>query len=296
MDYGHFKVSRKVFLPPHEGGDPFWNEPRVFSRWEAWMFLFGQAARYTETEWTLKSGKVIQLARGETPPLSVRYLMRVWGWGSKKRVSAFLERVQQKRRIRVQQRTADGDTYLVVNYEFYQDKGYGSGYSIGYSNGDGEGDKKEESIQKVVIPSDSYESSGIVERDRSTDGEAGSNGGAPKGTKRKPSGRWMWDLWLEEFGGDFGNLQYTDKRREKFGMLFREHLEKLPPEERRDAFREMLQNIRNHEWWHDKPQMWLPERCLLNAERREEVATGYRSRSRPGAPALDIHLPEEFFE
>lgn len=116
--HGHVKISRKAFLPLAAGGDPFWNKKRVFSEWEAWQYLIKEAAFAPHTR-ALRHG-VVQLQRGETPPLSIRFLMRAWGWGSKKRVESFLDLLEKMERIRVQQRTPDGDTYSIVNIAFYQ--------------------------------------------------------------------------------------------------------------------------------------------------------------------------------
>ena len=115
-EYGHVKISRKAY-----DSDPFWLEKREFSRWEAWEWLI-QAAAWKEHERALKQSMgVVRIARGETPPLSVRYLGEAWGWG-KNKVSRFLELLGagQMCRIRDSQRTSDGDTYIIVNYDTYQ--------------------------------------------------------------------------------------------------------------------------------------------------------------------------------
>jgi hypothetical protein len=125
-------------LPPHEGGDPWWNERRVFSRWEAWFYLFANAS-FAGHEWVLTNGGIIKLQRGETRPLSIRYLTRAWGWKSKRRVSAFINWNLSRCRLRVRQRTSDGDTYFVVKYEQYQTSGDSGGDSIEYGEGDSGG-------------------------------------------------------------------------------------------------------------------------------------------------------------
>ena len=121
--YGHVKISRKAYET-----DPFWNEPREFSRWEAWEYMI-QAAGFKPTQWTA-GGPVVRLARGETPPLSLSYLCRAWRWSTKK-VRVFIDLLISEERIRKGQDTPQGHTYLLVNYDTYQ----GSGAQRGHSEG-----------------------------------------------------------------------------------------------------------------------------------------------------------------
>lgn len=115
---GHVKISRKAFLPLAEGGDLFWNQPRKFSMWEAWQDLI-QLAAYRAHPWALRGNRVIEIARGETHPLAVRFLARRWRWG-KNAVLAYLDLLKKRDKIRDGQRTADGDTYVIVKYDTYQ--------------------------------------------------------------------------------------------------------------------------------------------------------------------------------
>jgi hypothetical protein len=120
--HGHIKMSRKAYRAIEKGGDLLWNEPRVFSRWEAWEYLIARAAFAPHTR-KLRKGGVVKLERGETPPLAVRYLAQRWGW-SRSKVHKFLALLgTDLARIRGQQKTPDGDTYLVINYALYQDRG-----------------------------------------------------------------------------------------------------------------------------------------------------------------------------
>jgi hypothetical protein len=133
-EHGSFLVSRKAFLPVEKGGDVLWNKPREFSEWEAWEYLFARAA-YSPHPWSLRKGGVVQLRRGETPPLAVRYLAERWGWG-RNRVHRFLSMLEHDLdRISGQQRTADGDTYLIVKYETYQRVGDSGGTQAGTAAG-----------------------------------------------------------------------------------------------------------------------------------------------------------------
>jgi hypothetical protein len=121
--YGHVKISRKAY-----DADPFWNEPREFSRWEAWEYMI-QAASFKPTRWSDGQG-IVELQRGETPPRSLRYLAREWRWSVKK-VRVFLELLQEVGRIRAQQSTAQGHTYRLVNYRHYQGQGHSEGTAKG---------------------------------------------------------------------------------------------------------------------------------------------------------------------
>ena len=137
---GHVKMSRKAFRKPHEGGDPFWNEPRVFSRWEAWQYLI-QAAAFADHSWLIPDGPMVQIRRGETPPLSRSTLARVWRW-TEKRVRVFFALLDKEGRIGAGQETPQGHTYVVVNYDLYQGEGPGEGQQKGQSGarrGPGEG-------------------------------------------------------------------------------------------------------------------------------------------------------------
>jgi hypothetical protein len=154
-------MARKAFRPNQEGGDPLWNEARVFSRWEAWQYLIARAL-YAPRPFATDGG-VITIRRGETPPLSIRYLMRAWGWGSKKRVSAFLQWCHLEGRLRVQQRTTMGDTYLLVNYDAWQFGGDSTGDSTGYGSGDSTGDSagdKKKLFKDVVKPTNTKNDTG----------------------------------------------------------------------------------------------------------------------------------------
>lgn len=141
--HGHVKISRKAFRTVEKGGDVLWNKPRVFSEWEAWEYLIAKAAFAPHTR-KLRKGGVVKLERGETPPLAVRYLAQRWGW-SRNRVHKFLSLLgTELARIRGHQKTADGDTYLIVNYALYQDRGDSGEIELGTQTGRG-GDKVEDS-------------------------------------------------------------------------------------------------------------------------------------------------------
>lgn len=113
---GYLRIPRSAYQ-----SDPLWLEKRVFSRWEAWEWLL-QAASFKARDWALKqSMRTVRLERGETPPLSTRYLAGVWGW-DKMRVVRFLKMLGDEgmNKIRYSKRDSDGDTYLIVNYDSYE--------------------------------------------------------------------------------------------------------------------------------------------------------------------------------
>jgi hypothetical protein len=278
VDYGHSKVSRKAFLPLEQGGDPFWNEPRVFSRWEAWGYLFSVAARYGEQPWVLRGGQLITLERGETKPLSVRYLEQRWKWG-KNKVHRFLSTLSDMDRIAVHQRTADGDTYLVVNYNLYQ----GDRDSSGTDNGTAAGQRRDSGGTKEKQ----------VKQEKQVKDGTLSGSVAASGNGRASSRSWMWEAWQEEFSDELPGLSYTEARRQKFKSFHKEHLTDRP--DAKEAFRSMLKGLREHEFWGDKPNTWKPEVCMKNAERREDVALGQRASGGSSGRGLDVHLDPEFY-
>ena len=113
-------------LPHSFFSDAYWNEPREFSRAEACLDLY-QLAGWGERSWSA-GADVIALQRGETPPLSIRYLAKRWQWTPKK-VRVFLDRLQSDTgsglvQIRAHQETPQGHTYVLVNYELSCGQGH----------------------------------------------------------------------------------------------------------------------------------------------------------------------------
>lgn len=141
---GYHPFPRSDFFPPDEGGCSMWNEPRVFSEWEAYVFL-RLSAFVKPKVWELNNKRGhVQLQAGETRPLSVRMLMARWGWGSKKRITAFIARLTERSLIGYSQTTVDGDTYLIADLQVTQNSGDtisgANGDRRGYSIGDSIGD------------------------------------------------------------------------------------------------------------------------------------------------------------
>ena len=148
--HGHYRISRKAHLSPESGGDPLWNEARVFSRWEAWTDLI-QLAAWGDHE-RMVDGKLTKIGRGEVCA-SLRFLARRWSW-SKSKVQRFLALMEKMERIAGQSRDGQRDTYLLVNYDAYQsgrDSGETlNGTSAGQRRDSGETKrkKKKEGIRK----------------------------------------------------------------------------------------------------------------------------------------------------
>lgn len=110
MSEGFIKLNRKYF-------DNFlWNEPRIYSKAEAWLDLIGSARFEASTEFV--NGRVIDIQRGEIP-VSRRFLEKRWGWGCTK-VTNFLEILTKQGMIN--QRQYQEQTILILcRYDYYND-------------------------------------------------------------------------------------------------------------------------------------------------------------------------------
>lgn len=118
---GYLKLYRRALRDVERGGDPLWNERRVWSRAEAWVYLIASAA-HAPHDRRLRSGNFIRLERGEfVAPL--RVLAAKWGW-TKDRVARFLALLADSEtglgRVVRRERDIECDTYLIVNYDTYQ--------------------------------------------------------------------------------------------------------------------------------------------------------------------------------
>ena len=120
--HGYVKISRKAYADC-----PFWNEPRAYSRWEAWEDLI-QTAAYAEHR-RVVGGQVVDLQRGEILA-SLRFLAERWNWGLK-RVRIFISLLLEMGRIRAQREAHGGTVYLIVNYDAYQSEGTAEGTEEG---------------------------------------------------------------------------------------------------------------------------------------------------------------------
>lgn len=83
MEAGYIPLSRKFF--EHE----LWQEPRVFSRAEAFADLLRRTRFEANTSTILIGAQSIEIRRGEVVA-SIRFLAKNWGW-SKNKVDKFLD-------------------------------------------------------------------------------------------------------------------------------------------------------------------------------------------------------------
>lgn len=124
---GYIAIARKAF----ESG--WWLEARSFSRWEAWVDLIQMAGWHKRT-WMLPGGAEIELGRGETPPISLSFLAKRWGW-TIKQGRGFIHIAISNLQIRAHQKTQQGHTYILVNYNRYQPGGHSEGHTEGHGEG-----------------------------------------------------------------------------------------------------------------------------------------------------------------
>mgnify|MGYP000050198059 FL=1 len=113
---GYVKVPRSVFESEE------WAKKRRFSRFEAMMSLYEQAA-YTDGRLMHVRGVDVLLRRGQMV-VSIRSLAALWGW-SKSSVDRFLKKMRDEKRddLRIDINMVSGTAYLIVtvcesyNYE-----------------------------------------------------------------------------------------------------------------------------------------------------------------------------------
>jgi hypothetical protein len=178
----YIAIARKAFT-----SDPFWLEHRVFSKWEAWQDLL-QIAAWQEREWAA-GGAVVRLARSETIPLSRVYLADRWGWGEKQ-VYGYIQQLRHMDRIQPGQRTAQGTTYRIVNYDLYQGGGTGEGTEL--SQRDGQADAQDRGQGK-----------GQAKGQRRGQKDKHEAGKQESSTNLLPRETWLtpyWNAWREHGG------------------------------------------------------------------------------------------------
>lgn len=159
----HIKIARRFFRD-----DPFWNEPREFSRAEAWLDIL-QMAAWTKAELRVNTGERRTLLRGQFSA-SLRFLATRWNW-SKSKGQRFIEtlvrmdRVTPLRQDRLPIRSpirAPGQdaghlahVYVVENYDTYQGvpqkRGTLGGTVSGTSNGTRTGTKDKQVKQGEAV-------------------------------------------------------------------------------------------------------------------------------------------------
>lgn len=132
--------------------DGFWSEERAYSKAEALLYLYTNAAYAPCTR--IVQGKPLDIGFGQLPG-SVRFLQSAWGWSSKTKVTNFLDTVQKQGHIETEIRT--GQTVITVCYlaTYYKDaeekrtaKGHGED-SKRTAEGHGEDKVKEKEDNKI---------------------------------------------------------------------------------------------------------------------------------------------------
>ncbi len=115
MSIAYIKIARKLFAT-----DPFWLEPRTFSRLEAWLDLLQMAAWGNRT-----TTEGLKLERGQVE-VAQRGLARRWNW-SRGRVQRFLSTLEVMERVSIAQASAQGDAkhrdkavVTIRNYDLFQ--------------------------------------------------------------------------------------------------------------------------------------------------------------------------------
>lgn len=109
MSEAFVRLSRKFF-------DNFlWNEPRSFSRAEAWLDLVRSSAY--EEQRRLVAGEVVQLPRGGVVA-SERFLCTRWKW-SRTKVRAFINLLTKNGMIMIPQKDHKNTVFILCNYEKY---------------------------------------------------------------------------------------------------------------------------------------------------------------------------------
>ena len=110
INKGHIRLSRKFFE------NFLWEEKRVFSKAEAWLWLIANARYQKEPGKMLIKNKIITWERGQLPA-SIRYLASAFSW-SKRGTETFLELLKSEGMITID--NLQGQNIItLVNYDNY---------------------------------------------------------------------------------------------------------------------------------------------------------------------------------
>lgn len=148
---GYIKLSRKFF------SNPLWQEPREYSKAEAWIDMI-QFARFEAGEAKIVIGnKIIDIHYGEFPA-SIRFLAKRWGW-SKNKVCRFFDMLEDEKMIT--KRTVNGTKQTLVslcNFGIYNSNNSLNGTTSGtvagqYRDNTGTKNKKDKNI---ITPLSTY--------------------------------------------------------------------------------------------------------------------------------------------
>jgi hypothetical protein len=110
-EYGYIKISRKAYQTHR-----FWNEKRVFSRWEAFEDLIQLAA--WKDHGVMVDGASVTIRRGEIF-FSLRSLAQRWAW-SRTRVHRFFQALIEDRTLSERSLNKKRNIYLLEKYGTYQ--------------------------------------------------------------------------------------------------------------------------------------------------------------------------------
>lgn len=225
-DRGFIPAHRKVFDPDHHLA-PSKRDPA--SRLHAWLDLCSLAMH----EPRVVMG--IELARGETRPLSVRFLANRWYW-SKSRVARFTSDLEASTAIGTVRGTDYGTVYRIVNYDTYAPHGD----SLRDTKRDSERDTRGtpagqretlEPLEEFSSPAQEGVSSLVERKVRGLYGHAGSEGMDPVLTKAFPD-----DINARDRCLDIALSRLDTEGLEYQGRLFRQVLVTVISEQKGEGF------------------------------------------------------------
>lgn len=114
INEGYIPLPRRIF--EHE----YWNEKRVFSRFEALLDIIESARYKPGVGKMIVKNKIVEVSRGEWVA-SYRFLAKRWKWSTKK-VSKYLEILSVNNTINIV-KTLAGTKLQLLNYERYNKGG-----------------------------------------------------------------------------------------------------------------------------------------------------------------------------
>lgn len=173
-DKGFLKLNRGFF--EHS----FWNEKRIFSAAEAWLYLLS-VARFEDEEKQIRiKGKQITIKKGQLIA-SVRYLKQAWNWGSNGKVQRFIKQLECERMIVTE--TEQRETVItIVKYEFYNNTSSHNGTST----------EHEQNMNGTIAEHEQNKTKNL-KNIRTKEDKKG--GGMPKGDTSRPTNT---EIFIEE--------------------------------------------------------------------------------------------------
>ena len=203
-------INRKLF------NHPFWNEKRVYSKFEAWIDLL-QMARYDDSEGkVITQGKIVIYSRTEIPA-STRFLATRWKWG-KSKIDNYLKLLKSEKMISI--RLYNGQSIIkIINYDLYNKSIQNQGSNWGSSK----------LIQDRVTEDSQGSNSPIVGAESGqSQGESNKEKIVNKVNTLLPEFEKFWNLYDKKVGKENCIKLYT-KLSESDRTLILAHLEKYIP-------------------------------------------------------------------